>query len=160
MHQMSDQLDALLADGDNDSDLVKSLRKALRESNKSLRDVQESLDKQAKATRSTTLSVLLKEANLPEKAAKFFPADQDVTKENVAKWLEEDGDLFGYQPQSGSSTASEEEQAAAQRMTSVTGQAPPAHQAFDPMTLVAEIQNAKTPAELDAIYAKAGMKPH
>jgi hypothetical protein len=100
MHQMSDQLDALLADGDNDSDLVKSLRKALRESNKSLREVQESLDKQAKATRSTTLSVLLKEANLPEKAAKFFPADQDVTKENVAKWLEEDGDLFGYQPQS------------------------------------------------------------
>lgn len=150
---MSAELDALLQDDANDSDLVKNLRKALKEANTKRAEAERTLAERAKTDRTRALADVLKEKGVPEKAAKYFPADVDPTPEAVDKWLEEDGDLFGVAKQE----VDPEVQQAAQRITGATASAPIGTQVMDVNALVAEMRAAKNPEELAAVYAKAGM---
>lgn len=151
-------IDDLIADDDDlgGSDLVKQLRSALKAQKKELADAKALLEQSAKASRSASLADVFKDKGLDAKAVKLYPADADATAEAVDAWLGEFGDLFGIQQ--GGSTATPEEQAAAQRLSNVAAGAPPASQATDVQSLIAEMQSAKTQAELDAVYAKLGMK--
>lgn len=93
----SDAIEELLdddGDGDDGSATIKSLRAALRASNKRAKEMQTELDGVRTTSRQTTLADLLKDRNLDPKVAKFFPKDADATEEAVDKWLEEDGDIF------------------------------------------------------------------
>ena len=137
---MSD-LDDLFRETDNDSDLVKSLRKALKEANTKRAEAQAELDRRSKADRTRSLADVLKEKGVSEKAAKYFPADVDPTPEAVDKWLDEDGDLFGFQRQS----VSNETRDAAQRITNATAGAPSGGTTFDPVAIAEMLRNAKTP---------------
>jgi hypothetical protein len=126
------ELDDLLSESDNDSDLVKSLRKALRDANKQKGELERTLAERAKGDRTRQLADILRDKGVPEKAAKYFPADTDPTPEAVDKWIEEDGDLFGIVAQG--TNVPPEVKDSAQRIT-----------------------QAKNPEELAAVYAKAGM---
>lgn len=149
------ELDDLLNESDNDSDLVKSLRKALKDANKQKGDLERTLAERAKGDRTRTLADIFREKGVPEKAAKYFPSDVDPSPEAVDKWIEEDGDLFGVTKQE--TVADPGMQEAAQRIAAVTGGAPSGTQVMDVQSLIAEMRNAKNPEELAAVYAKAGM---
>ena len=153
---MSTELDALLQDDANDSDLVKNLRKALKDANTKRAEAERTLAERAKTDRTRALADVLKEKGLPEKAAKYFPADVEPTPEAVDKWLEEDGDLFGVAKEV--TSAPPEVRDSAQRITAATGSAPSGTQVMDVGALIAEMRNAKNPEELAAVYAKAGMQ--
>jgi glutamyl/glutaminyl-tRNA synthetase len=151
---MSD-LDNLLNDADGDTDLVKSLRKALKEANRQVTEYKTAADQAAKENRSRTLADALKAKGLSEKAAKYFPADVDPTPEAIDNWLAEDGELFGITPQAG--TADQATVNAAQQITSAATNRSSSAQVGDVQSLIAAIQNAQNPEELAAAYAAAGL---
>lgn len=95
---MSD-LDNLLLDNDNDSDLVRDLRKQLREKTKSEKDLLTKVQDFERKSRSASIADLLKAKNVNPKVAAFIPQDVTADADGVAKWLEEYGDVFGVQPQ-------------------------------------------------------------
>lgn len=146
-------INALLQDDANDNDLVKNLRKALKEANTKRAEAERVLAERAKTDRTRALADVLREKGVPEKAAKYFPADVEPTPEAVDKWIEEDGDLFGVTKQ----TVNPEVQDAAQRIAGATATAPSGTNTMDVQALIAEMRNAKSPEELAAVYAKAGM---
>lgn len=146
-------INALVKDSDGDDDLVKNLRKALREANTKRAEAERTLSERAKTDRTRALADVLKDKGVPEKAAKYFPADTEPTPEAVDKWLEEDGDLFGIVRQE----VAPEVRDAAQRITGATATAPSGTTTMDVSALIAEMRNAKSPEELAAVYAKAGM---
>lgn len=146
-------INALLQDDANDNDLVKSLRKALKEANTKRAEAERTLAERAKTDRTRALADVLREKGVPEKAAKYFPSDTEPTPEAVDKWLEEDGDLFGITKQE----VAPEVRDAAQRITGATANAPSGTTTMDVNSLIEEMRNAKNPEELAAVYAKAGM---
>lgn len=149
-------IDDLLNDDDNDTDLVRTLRKALKDRDKEVKEFRTQLAERAKADRTRDLADLLKSKELPDKVAKLYPGDADVSAEAVDAWLSEYGDVFGIQ-QPGTSADSATVQAA-QRIAAATAGAPPANAAIDVQSMVAEINACKNQAELDAVYAKFGMR--
>jgi hypothetical protein len=149
-------IEDLLNDNDQDTELVRTLRNAIRDLKKDNKQFADQLAERAKADRSRDLSELLKSKELDPKIAKLYPGDGDVTAEAVDTWLSEFGDVFGIQ-QAGTA-ADDATVQAAQRIAAVTAGAPPAHAAIDVNAMVAEIAAAKNQTELDALYVKFGMK--
>lgn len=149
-------LDALLNESDNDSDLVRTLRSAIKTLKQENKQNAEALSSLRKENRTRTLADVLKDKGVSEKAAKLFPADTEPTAEAVDEWLGEYGDLFGIEvkPQT---SATQEQVAAAQRISAATAGAPPAAGALDIDGLLAAIASASTQAELDSAYARAGL---
>lgn len=84
-------------ENNNDSDLVKDLRKQLADKDKTIKELAEKFDGVSKRDRERTLNDVFKEKGVPAKAAKFFPADAEVTEESVDAWLSEYADVFGLQ---------------------------------------------------------------
>jgi len=147
----------LFNDDPNDSDLIKSLRKALKDAAKTIKEKDDVLSGYSKKERAASLADVLREKGLDNpKVTKLYPADADTTPEAVDAWLTEFGDLFGINRQE--SVADTETQAAARQITNASANAPAGNASFDVSALVAEIQNAKNDTELAAAYAKAGMK--
>lgn len=147
----------LLNDDANDSDLVKTLRAALKTANKNLKEKDDALSGYSKKERANSLADVLKEKGLDNpKVTKLYPADAETTPEAVDAWLAEFGDLFGIQRQE--STASTDTQNAARQISAASATAPPANASFDLAALAAEIANAKNETELAAAYEKAGLK--
>jgi len=150
------EFDDLLNDSDNDTDLVRTLRKALKERDKEVKEIRSDLDKRAKNDRDRSLADVLKEKGISEKVAKLYPGDAEPTAEAVDAWLVDYADVFGIE-QPGTA-ADEATVTAAQRISNASAGAPPAHMATDIASLAAEISSAKTPAEYQAALAKLGMK--
>lgn len=147
----------LFDDDPSDSDLIKSLRKALKDAAKTIKEKDDVLSGFSKKERATTLADVLKAKGLDNpKVTKLYPADAETTPEAVDAWLAEYGELFGIDKQE--TTADAATQGAAAVISQASAQAPPGNASFDVGALVAEIQNAKNDAELAAAYAKAGMK--
>jgi hypothetical protein len=89
------ELDDLFNDSDSDTELVRTLRKALKERDKEHKELQSELAKRAKVDRSRSLADVLKDKGLPEKVANLYPQDAEPTAEAVDAWLGEYGDVFG-----------------------------------------------------------------
>ena len=84
----------LYEDDDNDSTLVRNLRKQLREHAKKVDELSEQNTTLAKQVRSKSVEEILTSKEVDKRIAQFIPAD--VTDEaGVAAWLEQNGDLFG-----------------------------------------------------------------
>lgn len=154
---MSD-LNDLLNDDANDSDLVKTLRKAIRTANAQLKEKDDALSSYSKKERASSLADVLKAKGLDNpKVTKLYPADAETTPEAVDAWLTEFGELFGIAGDAGS-TADEATQDAARQISAASAAAPNGSTSFDVGALVANIQNAKNEEELAAAYAAAGLK--
>lgn len=99
--------DELTLDTDNDSNLVRDLRAALRAKNTELGKVNQKLETFEKQSRTSSLSDLLTAAGVNTKVSAFYPADAEVSKEAVEKWLADYGDVFGATPKPVESEAGE-----------------------------------------------------
>lgn len=150
------EFDDLLSDTDNDTELVRNLRRALKDKDKEHKEIVAQLAERAKHDRSRSLADVLKEKGLPEKVANLYPEHAEPTADAVDVWLSEYGDVFGIS-QTGTS-ADPATVDAARRMAAASAASPPAHAATDVEALAAEIAAAKTPAEYQAALAKLNMQ--
>lgn len=150
------ELSDLLNDSDADSDLVKTLRAALKSKANEAKQAADELATLRKEKRTSTLADVLKDKGVPTKAAKLLPADIEPTPEAVDAWLAEFGDLFGIE-QKAQTNATAEQQAAAAAITGASAGAPVANGSQNVDELVARLSSATTQAELDAAMAAAGL---
>ena len=83
------------------SDLLKKLRKAKRADEKRIKELTEQLEGFTKKQREETVRNVLAKKGVNEKAARLILKDlDDVNEEAVSNWLDDNGDLFGYTPES------------------------------------------------------------
>jgi len=140
--------DDYLDDENDGSNVVKELRKALKASQKQVKDLETQLSDFRNADRKTTIEGVLTESGVPIGIAKFIP-DDVVTKEDVDSWLEENAELFGLTKVE--SKNSEEIQAAS-RMAKLGAQA----ESVDPGDILSRIASATSEEELnEALFGTA-----
>lgn len=94
---MTDYNDDDYADQDHDTDLVKTLRKALRERDKQITELTGTVETYRTKERVTTIADVLKAKGVKPKVAALMPKDIEATEESVQKWLDEYADVFGIQ---------------------------------------------------------------
>jgi hypothetical protein len=83
------------------SDLLKKLRKAKRSDEKRIKELTEQLETLSKAQRERVIKEVLDAKGVNPKAARFIAKDleADINEESVAKWLDDNGELFGLTKQ-------------------------------------------------------------
>ena len=94
-----DEDDITTNTGDSGNDLVKQLRKAAKQKDKELQELRSQFESLNKAQRERAIKDTLESRGVNSKIAKFIPSDIDPTEESLSKWLEENGDLFGFTKQ-------------------------------------------------------------
>lgn len=149
---MAEYDDDIDFDGEEDSsNLVKQLRKQLKEMSAALKERDELLEEYFTATREEQIASSLTEMGLNAKIAKFVPDDVE-DEEQLVEWLNEYGDAFGVQAKDTNSAEASGLDAevikAAELMSAVEegGVDPTLGQSIE-----ARIQSASTPEELAAI---------
>lgn len=80
---------------DGDSNLVKQLRKQLEKQSKENERLSSQLGELSTRDRTRTLTEALTAKGLSEKAAKFYPADAELSDEAITAWIGENADIFG-----------------------------------------------------------------
>ena len=119
-----------------------NLRKALKAAEKEKKAMLEELNSIKSELRSRSVSEVLEKKGVPAKVAKFIPGDIS-TPEQIDAWLNENADVFGFQPKD-AEPAQTEEQIANQRSYE---------------RINATTQNANTPSRDQDVAAKlAGAK--
>jgi len=84
----------------NDNDLVKQLRKAMRAKEKENKELAEKFEALNKVQRERVVKEVLESKGVNAKAARLIMKDlDDVNEETVSHWLDDNGDLFGYNKQ-------------------------------------------------------------
>ena len=136
-------------DDDSTTDVVGQLRKVNRALEKRAKELEQELSGLKTQTRQRTVKDVLQAKGLNPKIAAFIPPDIDSSEEEIIKWVNEYGDVFGVQTSSEekSEEKSPEVQAQARINNLVsTGSAPDVDEdAF------AKIAGAKTREDLDAL---------
>ena len=79
---------------DQGTELVKDLRKQLREKASSEKELAEKLAKLENQLRTETVSKVLEGRGVPAKVAALIPSNVEATADGVGKWLDEYGDVF------------------------------------------------------------------
>lgn len=103
---MSSQFDFNDWDDDDDEELSNGpadLRKALKATQKKLRDAEKLLTDQGKTIRKRTIIDALAAKGLNKKLAALVPSDIEPTEEAVTAWVEEFSDVFAFSSQGESS---------------------------------------------------------
>lgn len=133
-------------DDDQGTDLVKSLRKQVKELSAAVKERDEYLQEFMMVTREQELSEALQEMGVSPKVAAFVP-DEVEDMDDLEAWLGEYGEVFGIEAVDDEGGAPESVQAA-ELMSAVE------EGGIDPtvgQSLEAKIQAASTPEELAAI---------
>ncbi len=81
-------------DAQGDSGALRDLRKAYKSLQKQLKDAVAENESLKSSVRERSVKDVLASKGLPEKIAKFIPADA-TSAEDVEAWLSENGDVFG-----------------------------------------------------------------
>lgn len=82
------------------NDAFSQLRKANKQKDKQLKEIQSELAELRKEKRDRTIKETLTARGVNPKIASFIPQDIDLTEESLSKWLEENGEVFGVSSQS------------------------------------------------------------
>lgn len=82
---------------DNNTDLVRKLRKAERTKEKRIRELEDELGSLRSMQRESSIKSVLSEKGINPKIAAFIPSTLDSTPEAVSAWIEEYADIFGIQ---------------------------------------------------------------
>ena len=80
-----------------DTDLVKKLRKALKVEQKRAKELESTLGELTKSQRERVLKDVLTSKGVNMKVAQFIPTDLDASEEAIESWLEQNGDVFGFE---------------------------------------------------------------
>jgi len=137
------------------NDLVKQLRKANKQKEKELAELKSQFDGLSKAQRERAIKDTLEARGVNSKIAKFIPSDIDPTEESLSKWLDDNGDVFGYQTTESNQPVVDPKQAADyNRMNNATGQAQTPDSSDD---LLRKLMSANSKEELDEVIRLSGL---
>ena len=139
----------------SNNDLVKQLRKAAKQKDKELAELRAQFENVSKAQRERNIKDVLESRGVSSKIAKFIPSDLDPTEESLSKWLDENGDVFGFQATESNQPVVDPAQAAAyKRMNNVTeqGLTPDSHD-----DIMRKLLSANSKEELDEVIRQSGL---
>ena len=137
------------------NDLVKQLRKAAKQKDKELAELRAQFGEVSKAQRERNIKDVLESRGVNSKIAKFIPSDLDPTEESLSKWLDENGDVFGFQATESNQPVVDPAQAAAyKKMNSVTEQGLTPDASED---IMRKLLNANSKEELDEVIRQSGL---
>jgi chorismate mutase len=137
------------------NDLVKQLRKANKQKEKELAELKAQFGEISKASRERAIKDALESRGVNSKIAKFIPSDIDPTEESLSKWLDDNGELFGYSATESNQPAVDPAQAAAyKRMNSVTEQGLTPDASDD---IMRKLMSANSKEELDEVIRLSGL---
>jgi hypothetical protein len=107
----------------SDSDLLKQLRKELKNKSKMLSEMEGQLSTIKSEQRQSTIKSVLESKGVSSKIAKFIPQDLDPSAEAVESWILENADVFGLTVQKPSTEESVPDLSALRQIDSVTANA-------------------------------------
>ena len=138
------------------NDLVKQLRKANKQKEKELAELNAQFGEISKAQRERAIKDALESRGVNSKIAKFIPSDIDPTEESLSKWLDDNGDVFGFSAtEPTNQPAVDPAQAAAyKRMNSVTEQGLTPDASDD---IMRRLMSANSKEELDEVIRMSGL---
>lgn len=97
-----DEDDTTITGNESENDLQKKLRKKIKADEKRMKELEEKLDGYVKKERESSVKELLEKQGVNPKAARLILKDlEEVNEETVQNWLDDNGDLFGYNPVEG-----------------------------------------------------------
>jgi chorismate mutase len=140
---------------DTSNDLVKQLRKANKQKEKELADLKAQFEGLSKAQRERAIKDVLESRGVNGKIAKFIPSDLDPTEESLSKWLDDNGDVFGFTATDSNQPVVDPAQAAAyKKMNNVTDQGltPDSHD-----DIMRRLMSANSKEELDEVIRQSGL---
>jgi hypothetical protein len=141
----------MFEDSRQSSSLVRKLRKELNATKKQLKERESEFSRLSAETRSRTIKDVLSSAGANPKIAAFIPSDIDPTEDAVSAWLNEYGDVFGFQSETAQSPVGVDVDAVG-RMGAVEARGV----AVDAMGDLADrIANASSREELQALLRNA-----
>jgi hypothetical protein len=136
------------------NDLVKQLRKAAKQKDKELQELRAQFEGVSKAQRERNIKDVLESRGVNSKIAKFIPSDLDPTEESLSKWLDDNGDVFGFAAESNQPVVDPAQAAAYKKMNSVTEQGLTPDATDD---LMRKLMNANSKEELDEVIRQSGL---
>jgi hypothetical protein len=140
---------------DNGNDLVKQLRKANKQKDKELAELKAQFGDISKAQRERAIKDTLEARGVNSKIAKFIPSDIDPTEESLSKWLDDNGDVFGFQgTESNQNTVDPKQAADYNRMNNATSQAQTPDSSDD---ILRKLMSANSKEELDEVIRMSGL---
>jgi hypothetical protein len=138
-------------DAQGESGALRELRKAYKSLQKQLKEVTAEKESLMSSVRERSVKDVLASKGLPEKIAKFIPAEA-TSAEDVESWLSENGDVFGVSGQGSTEEQPQEvdpNMAAWQRISATQAGGQPFSN--DPDQLNALIKAASNPEELNKV---------
>jgi len=140
---------------DTSNDLVKQLRKATKQKDKELAELRAQFEGVSKAQRERNIKDVLESRGVNSKIAKFIPSDLDPTEESLSKWLDDNGDVFGFQATESNQSVVDPAQAAAyKKMNGITEQGLTPDSSED---LMRKLMSANSKEDLDEIIRQSGL---
>ena len=136
------------------NDLVKQLRKAAKQKDKELAELRAQFEGVSKAQRERNIKDVLESRGVNSKIAKFIPSDLDPTEESLSKWLDENGDVFGFSTESNQPVVDPAQAAAYKKMNSVTEQGLTPDASDD---IMRRLMSANSKEELDEVIRQSGL---
>jgi hypothetical protein len=134
---------------DSDTDLVRKLRKDLKQAQKRNKELEGSLGELSKSQRERIIKDAFASKGVNPKIASFVPQDIDASEEAIVAWLDNYADVFGIKAEE-KQTVSQQDIASMQRMNNaLTGAEAPA--ASD--DLANRIANASSEDEILSILS-------
>lgn len=82
---------------DNDTDLVKKLRKALKAEQRRAKELESNLGELSKSQKERILKDVFTARGVNPKIATFVPNDIEATEEAISSWIDQHADVFGIQ---------------------------------------------------------------
>ena len=139
---------------ESSNDLVKQLRKAAKQKDKELQELRAQFEGVSKAQRERNIKDVLESRGVNSKIAKFIPSDLDPTEESLSKWLDDNGDVFGFATESNQPVVDPAQAAAYKRMNSVTEQGLTPDASDD---IMRRLMSANSKEELDEVIRQSGL---
>jgi len=137
------------------NDLVKQLRKANKQKEKELAELKSQFEGLSKAQRERAIKDTLEARGVNSKIAKFIPSDIDPTEESLSKWLDDNGDVFGFQTtESNQNTVDPKQAADYKRMNNATEQGMTPDASDD---ILRKLMSANSKEELDEVIRMSGL---
>ena len=137
------------------NDLVKQLRKQLKQKEKELADFNSKLGELSKSQRERAIKDVLEARGVNKKIASFIPSDLDPTEESLSKWLDDNGDVFGIQaPDTNQNNVDPAEAAKYQKMNQAMNNGITPDATDD---IMKKLLSAETPEQLAEVMRLSGL---
>ena len=154
--EYEDDEDEVSTQDTSGNDLVKQLRKAGKQKDKELAELRAQFEGISKSQRERNIKDVLESRGINSKIAKFIPTDIDPTEESLSKWLDDNGDVFGFQTTESNNQPNVDaaQVAAYKKMNNATDQGLTPDGSDD---LLRKLMSANSKEELDDVIRMSGL---